>query len=99
MRCRLYVDESGDHKFKDFEDIGHRYLCLIGVAIESEYYRNTFHPALESLKQECFPHNPDEPIILHREDIYNRRHCFGILTDSAKNETGMVIVSSRLKKR
>jgi hypothetical protein len=86
MRLRLYVDESGDHTYRNLEDIGRRYLGLIGVAIESDYYRNGFQPGLEALKQSHFPHNPDEPVILHREDIYNRRHAFGVLNDTARND-------------
>ncbi len=55
MRLRLYVDESGDHTYRNLEDVGRRYLGLIGVAIESDYYRNEFQPGLESLKQLHFP--------------------------------------------
>lgn len=85
MRFRLYIDESGDHTYKYLEDISRRYLGLIGVAIESEYYRNEFQPGLEALKQSHFPHSPDKPVILHREDIYNRRHAFGVLSDPTHN--------------
>jgi len=85
MQYRLYVDESGDHTFNNLDDIGHRYLALVGIAIEADYYRSTFQPRLEALKQTHFPHNPDEPVVLHREDIYNRRYCFGILCDEEKN--------------
>lgn len=85
MRYRLYVDESGDHTYRHLEDISGRYLALIGVAIEADYYRNQFQPEFEALKQAHFPHSPDEPIVLHREDIYNRRHSFGRLDDPALN--------------
>ncbi|MCX6000530.1 MAG: DUF3800 domain-containing protein, partial [Chloroflexi bacterium] len=53
--------------------------------IEVDYYRNEFQPGLESLKQQHFPHNPDDPVVLHREDIYNRRHAFGVLADPERN--------------
>lgn len=86
MRYRLYVDESGDHTYRNLEDIGRRYLGVVGIAIESDYYRNEFQPKLEAIKQLHFPHSPDEPIILHREDIYNRRHAFGVLKEPARNE-------------
>ena len=85
MRYRLYIDESGDHTYKNLEFVGRRYLALLGVGIETQYYRTEFQPKLESLKQLHFPHNPDEPIILHREDIYNRRRCFGVLFDDETN--------------
>lgn len=82
----MYVDESGDHTYYDTEDLGKRYLGLIGVIVECEYYRSTFYPELEALKQRHFPHNPDEPVILHREDIINRRGSFWRLRDSEKEE-------------
>jgi len=85
MRFRLYVDESGDHTYKNLDITSRRYLGLTGIAIESDYYRTDFQPSFEALKQRHFPHNPDDPVILHREDIYNRRHEFGILSDPAKN--------------
>jgi hypothetical protein len=78
-RYRLYIDESGDHTYKNLDDISHRYLGLTGIAIESDYYRLKFQPQLEALKQSHFPHNPDEPVILHRDDLINRRHAFGVL--------------------
>ena len=66
----MYVDESGDHNYNQLDNLGHRYLGLVGVAIETDYYRSTFHPSLELLKQQHFPHNPDDPLVLHREDLY-----------------------------
>ena len=44
-----------------------------------------FHPQLEDLKQNHFPHSHDYPVILHRTDIINRRHVFGVLVDPARN--------------
>lgn len=81
-RYRLYVDESGDHTYYKLEDPAKRYLGLTGIFMESEYYRITFQPEIEKLKQQHFPHNPDEPVILHREDIINRRGPFWRLRDS-----------------
>jgi hypothetical protein len=85
MRFRLYVDESGDHTYKNLDDINRRYLGLTGIAIESEYYRLEFQPTLETLKQSHFPHSPDEPIILHREALRNHYGAFGVLEDSERN--------------
>ena len=84
-RHRLYIDESGDHTYKNLDDISRRYLGLTGVAIESDYYRQEFQPALEALKQKHFPYSPDDAIVLHRDDIYNRRHGFGLLADPGRN--------------
>ena len=85
MRFRLYIDESGDHTYRNLDDIGRRYLALAGIAIESEYYRREFQPQFESLKQTHFPHSPDEPVILHREDVINRRRAFGVLKNPEHN--------------
>jgi len=83
-RYRLYVDESGDHTYGKLEDTGRQYLCLLGIFIDQEIYRSSFHPSLEKLKQYHFPHSPDEPLILHRSDIINKRGAFGRLADSQK---------------
>lgn len=82
MKCyRLYVDESGDHTYGNLEDPTKRYLCLLGLFVEVETYRTSFHPTLEKLKQTHFPHSPDEPSILHRKELINRRGPFGRLKD------------------
>ena len=74
-RYRLYLDESGDHVFRHLDKPGHRYLCLLGCWFRAADYRE-FQPKLEQFKQAHIPHNPDEPIILHREDIINQRRAF-----------------------
>jgi len=79
-RYRLYIDESGDHVFGQLEEEQHRYLCLLGCWFRADDYRQ-FHQALEALKQKHIPHNPDDPVILHREDIVNRRGPFWRLRD------------------
>jgi len=83
---RLYIDESGDHTYYKSEDPAKIYLGLTGIFIESEYYRTTFQPEMERLKQKHFPHSPDEPVILHREDIINRRKAFWRLRDPEKEK-------------
>lgn len=85
-RYRLYIDESGDHTYYELEDTAKRYLGLTGIFIEGEYYRVTFQPEMERLKQKYFPHSPDEPVILHREDIINRRRRFWRLRDTEKQQ-------------
>ena len=83
-RYRLYVDESGDHTYYELKEPAKRYLGLTGIFIEGEYYRTTFQPEIERLKQKHFPHSPDEPVILHRQDILNRTGPFWRLRDKAK---------------
>jgi len=46
-----------------------------------EYHE--FHQALEAFKHKHIPHNPDDPVILHREEIVNRRRSFWRLRDPA----------------
>jgi hypothetical protein len=48
----------------------------MGMFIADDDYRTSFHPALERLKQDHFPHNPDEPVVLHRKDMINRTGPF-----------------------
>jgi hypothetical protein len=80
---RLYIDESGDHTYYlTSTEPGKIYLGLTGLIIDQEYYRTRFHPELESLKQKHFPHNPDEPVILHRKEIVNRSGSFWRLKDN-----------------
>lgn len=82
---RLYIDESGDHVFKKLENPAHRYLCLLGCWFKGAEYKR-FHLALEAFKERHLPHNPDEPVILHREDMINRRGAFWRLRDPGANE-------------
>jgi hypothetical protein len=77
---RLYIDESGDHTFKEIDIPGRRYLCILGCWFRNEDYR-VFHSQMEAFKQQHLPHSPDEPVILHREDILRRRKAFWRLRD------------------
>lgn len=82
-RYRLYVDESGDHVLYDQSTLcmpGHRYLALLGCVFRDDEYV-AFHNALTALKQQHFPHSPDEPVILHRTDMINFRGPFWRLRD------------------
>ncbi len=79
-RSRIYVDESGDHTYRNLQKQENRYLCLIGCIFKREQYR-VFVRKLEDFKQKHLPYDPDFPLILHRSDIINRRGCFGRLCD------------------
>jgi len=86
-RYRFYVDESGDHGYSNLDDdLGGRYLALTGLMIESEVYRTQFHPTLNQLKQDHIPHDPDNPVILHRRDIIDRTGPFKVLQDATRRE-------------
>ena len=79
-RFRLYLDESGDHVFRDVVELPHRFLCLLGCWFQNPDYLK-FHDSLESLKSAFLPHHPDDPVILHREDMLNARKAFKALRD------------------
>lgn len=82
-RYRLYLDESGDHVYRETGEVAHRFLCLLGCWFQNPDYLQ-FHAALEELKQRHFHPHPDNPIILHREDMINRRKEFKVLQDEQK---------------
>jgi hypothetical protein len=84
-RYRLYIDESGDHVFRDVAEPQHRFLCLVGCWFKNPAYL-AFQKGLEDLKQRHFAYHPDEPVILHREDIINRRGVYRLLMDEAKRK-------------
>ena len=72
----MYVDESGNSNLHHTENPNERFLALTGVVIDLEHVRDSVHPEMESLKAEYFDSHPDEPVILHRSDIMNRRGAF-----------------------
>ena len=81
-RYRLYLDESGDHVFRETEEHAHRYLCLLGCWFRNPDYLK-FHEAIEGFKSAYLPHHPDDPVILHRDDMINARKAFKNLRDGA----------------
>lgn len=83
-RYRLYIDESGDHAYKKLEQVSHRYLALLGLWLRQRDDYVALHDGLEGLRREVFGPRPDDPVILHREDIINKRGDFYILQDPQK---------------
>jgi hypothetical protein len=83
-RYRMYLDESGDHVFHDevrLQELGHRYLALVGCWFPQGAAYLSFQRALEALKQRYFPHSPDEPVVLHRKELINASRSFWRLRD------------------
>lgn len=80
-KYRLYVDEVGNPDLKSAEDPNHRFLSLTGVIFELDYVAKVLHPQVEQLKEEYFGSHPDNPIILHRKEIVNKRYPFHALRD------------------
>jgi hypothetical protein len=83
MKHRLYVDEVGNSDLGSSRDPNHRYLSLTGVIVALDYVDSVLHPALEGLKRRYFHSHPDDPIVLHRKELVNKRQPFDALLDGA----------------
>jgi len=84
-----FKDRTIDYSMKHYPELEReekRYLGLTGCIIETEKYRSVFYPRFEALNQKHFPHNPDEPVILHRKDVINKRGPFWRLRDPEKEK-------------
>jgi hypothetical protein len=78
------LDESGDHAYALLDDPAHRYLGLLGVWFREKDDYVAFSDDLEAFKRDLFGPRPDEPVLLHRTEIINRRGPFGILVNPDK---------------
>lgn len=76
---RLYIDESGDHTYEKVDTVAHRYLALLGVWFRIGDDYNDFAADLDRFRLQFFGPRPDNPVVLHRSDIINRKGAFGIL--------------------
>ena len=83
---RMYIDESGDHAYKHTGNLDTRYLGLTGVLIIKKYYDKRIQPELEELKRRIFRYDPDDPPVLVRSMIRNRKSWFYVLQDVTLNE-------------
>jgi hypothetical protein len=86
MKHRLYIDEVGNADLGSSNDPNHRYLSLTGVIFELEFVSTTVFPAIEQLKRDFFRSHPDEPIVLHRKELVNKRPPFTSLQDPSVEE-------------
>lgn len=80
-RYRLYIDESGDHTFSQVEDPIHRHLTLMGIWFEHYEAYPVFEASMLTFKDSIFGSRHDNPVILHRSDIIERRGPFHALAD------------------
>lgn len=81
MKYRMYVDEVGNSDLNASSDPNHRYLSLTGVIVKLDYVQSTVFPQLEDLKRCYFGSHPDEPIVLHRKEMVNKKPPFDALND------------------
>lgn len=84
MKYRLYIDEVGNSDLGASQDPNHRYLSLTGVILELEYVDQAVFPAIEDLKRRYFGSHPDDPVILHRKELVNKKAPFDPLRDPEK---------------
>jgi hypothetical protein len=82
VKHRLYIDEVGNPDLGASADPNHRFLSLTGVALDLAYVDNTVFPALEALKRKFFGSHPDDPVVLHRKELVNKKPPFEALTDT-----------------
>jgi hypothetical protein len=81
LKYRLYVDEVGNSDLGSSRDPNHRYLSLTGVILELGYVDAVVAPRLEALKRRYFVTHVDDPLILHRKELVNKRPPFDTLLD------------------
>jgi hypothetical protein len=81
VKYRLYIDEVGNSDLGASSNPNHRYLSLTGIVLELGYVQEVVFPAVESLKSKYFNSHPDDPVILHRKEIINKRIPFESLRD------------------
>lgn len=80
-KFRIYIDEVGNNDLRSSENPNHRYLSLTGLIFDLDYVKATLSPLLEKLKEKYFDYHPDEPIILHRKELVNKKYPFHSLRD------------------
>ncbi|MBS3946487.1 MAG: DUF3800 domain-containing protein [Melioribacter sp.] len=81
-KYRIYIDEVGNNDLGSSDNPNHRYLSLTGLIFELDYVGKIVTPSIERLKQKYFPYHPDEPVILHRKEIINKKYPFNSLKDA-----------------
>jgi hypothetical protein len=82
-KYRLYIDEVGNPDLENSDNPNHRFLSLTGIIVSIAHVQDRLHPDMENLKNKYFGSHPDDPVILHRKEIINRRHPFQALRDPA----------------
>lgn len=75
-KYRIYIDEVGNSDMGSSNDPNHRYLSLTGIIFELSYVQKVVSTKLDYLKQKFFDSHPDEPIILHRKELVNKKYPF-----------------------
>ncbi len=72
---RLYIDESGHHRYQNKESIKERYLGLTGVIVEKDVYDNEVVKRIEELRKHFYTDYDLRPA-LHLTDIMAAKNGF-----------------------
>jgi len=83
VKHRLYIDEVGNSDLSASRNPNHRYLSLTGVIVDLAYVNDVLYPELEDLKRRFFGSHPDDPIVLHRKELVNKKPPFAALNEAA----------------
>ena len=69
---RVYIDESGDHAYRNVDSLDKRYLALTAILVRQDRYDSEVRAPLEQLKKKHFTYDPDFPPVLVRSQIIKR---------------------------
>jgi hypothetical protein len=83
MKYRIYIDETGNPDLKSSDNPLHRYLGLTGIILDLDESKFVLTKKLDEIKENYFSIEYDEPIILHRKEIINKKPPFAVLRDPA----------------
>jgi hypothetical protein len=83
IKYRIYIDETGNPDLDSSENPLHRYLGLTGIIVDLDTSRHSMAQGIDELKRKYFSIEYDEPIILHRKDIIQKKPPFNSLVDPA----------------
>jgi Protein of unknown function (DUF3800) len=83
-KYRVYIDETGNSDLESSENPNHRFLSLTGIIVSLRHIQNTLQPQLEALKGKYFNSHPDDPVLLHRKEMVNKKIPFACLLDPFK---------------
>lgn len=77
---RLYIDESGDHRYSNSQKPKQRYLGLTGVIIARDIYEQEVVGKIEGIRSLFYLDSDNKPP-LHLSDIMANKGSFASLKD------------------
>lgn len=83
-KYRIYIDEAGDHTYRDLTYESRRFLALIGCIFERDEHYKKAANEMKGLKNKYWSNqDPDKPIIFHREEMVNCKGYFHVFKECA----------------